>query len=44
MSSDRHEEDFKPRGTWAFVIGFTVLLVILWFTVYLTLLSRGVTT
>ena len=39
-----NEESFKPRGTWALVIGFTIVLVILWFSVYLTLLSRGVTT
>ena len=37
------DETFKPTGTWAFVIGFTILLVLLWFSVYLTLLSRGVT-
>lgn len=39
-----NEESFKPRGTWALVIGFTLVLVLLWFSVYLTLLSRGVTT
>jgi len=38
------DEAFKPKGTWAFVIGFTILLFLLWFSVYLTLLSRGVTT
>lgn len=48
MTSERSDkafdEDFKPTGTWVFVIGFAVLLVLLWFSVYLTLLSRGVTT
>ncbi len=43
MSSEERE-DFKPKGTWAFVIGFTILLVVLWFSVYLTMVSRGVTT
>ena len=43
MSSEE-QEDFKPKGTWAFVIGFTILLVVLWFSVYLTMVSRGVTT
>lgn len=38
------DESFKPRGTWAFVTGFAVLLFIMWFSVYLLLLSRGVTT
>ena len=48
MTSERSDkafdEEFKPVGTWVFVIGFAVLLVFLWFIVYLTLLSRGVTT
>ena len=44
MSSEQNEETFKPRGTWAFVIGFAILLDVLWFSVYLTLLSRGITT
>ncbi len=47
MTSERSDkafdEEFKPIGTWVFVIGFAVLLVFLWFIVYLTLLQRGVT-
>lgn len=38
------EESFKPVGTWALVITFTIILFLLWFSVYLTLLSRGATT
>jgi hypothetical protein len=37
------DESFKPKGTWAFVTGFAVLLFIMWFSVYLLLLSRGIT-
>lgn len=48
MTSDRtdkaFDEEFRPIGTWVFVVGFAVLLFLLWFSVYLTLLSRGVTT
>lgn len=42
--TERDQETFKPRGTWAFVIGLAVLLFVLWLSVYLILLSRGVTT
>ena len=38
------DDDFKPVGTWAIVIGFGVLLFVLWMSVYLILLSRGVNT
>ena len=37
------DEDFKPRGTVAVVILFTVTLVLLWLSVYLILIARGVT-
>jgi len=37
------DESFKPKGTWAFVTGFAVMLFILWFSVYLLVLSRGIT-
>lgn len=43
MPPEMNEETFKPKGTWAFVIGFTILLFIMWFSVYLLLLSRGTT-
>jgi hypothetical protein len=35
--------DFKPRGTIAILIIFLITLVVLWGSVYLILLSRGVT-
>ena len=48
MSAKRDEktfdETFKPKGTWAFVLGFSVLLFLLWMSVYLILLSKGVNT
>ena len=49
MTSERSDkafdEEFRPIGTWVFVIGFAVLLVLLWFFVYyVALLPRGVTT
>lgn len=38
------EEHFKPIGTW-FVLGvFVATMVLLWLSVYVILLSRGVTT
>jgi len=36
-------ESFEPKGTLLIVFIFFVLLVILWGSVYLTLVSRGVT-
>ena len=37
------EEEFEPKGT-VLVLGiFVVVLILLWATVYLILLSRGVT-
>jgi uncharacterized membrane protein len=48
MSVERDEDDFdanfKPVGTWAFVLGFSVLLFVLWMSVYLILLSKGINT
>ena len=38
------EEHFKPSGTLFLLAIFVVLLVLLWFSVYAILLSRGVTT
>jgi hypothetical protein len=37
------KEEFKPRGAMALMLVFFVLLVLLWVSVYLTLLARGVT-
>ncbi len=48
MSVERDADDFdatfKPKGTWAFVLGFAVLLFLLWMSVYLILLSKGINT
>jgi hypothetical protein len=40
--SDKAEE-FQPRGTLVMLFIFMLLLIILWGSVYLILLSRGVT-
>jgi hypothetical protein len=37
------EEDFKPRGTVAIVALFAGTLVLLWLSIYLILIARGVT-
>lgn len=42
--ADGHEEHFKPVGTMFIVAVFVVALVLLWASVYVILLSRGVTT
>lgn len=48
MSVERDEDDFdanfRPIGTWVFVLGFAVLLFVLWMSVYLILLSKGINT
>ncbi len=36
-------EEFKPRGAMALMLIFFVLLILLWASVYLTLLARGMT-
>ena len=41
---NRADEDFKPRGTMAIVALFTATLVLLWLSIYLILIARGVTT
>ena len=38
------EEEFKPIGTVAIVVMFTATLVLLWLSIYLILIARGVTT
>lgn len=37
------DEDFKPRGTVAIVALFAATLVLLWLSIYLILIARGVT-
>ncbi len=41
---DDFDANFKPKGTWVFVLGFAVLLFVLWMSVYLILLSKGINT
>jgi hypothetical protein len=36
-------EDFRPVGTIALLAVFIVVMVLLWFSVYLVMLSRGPT-
>jgi len=43
-SGDDAQADFKPRGTVAFVAAFVVVLMLMWFSIYIILLSRGATT
>ena len=38
------EEEFHPKGTALVLAIFVVVLILLWATVYLILLSRGATT
>jgi len=37
------EGEFKPRGTVAFAAAFVALILLMWFSVYVILLSRGAT-
>jgi hypothetical protein len=43
MGSDHteHEEEFKPKGAVAFFIVLMVFFLVVWFTLYFELLSRG---
>ncbi|MDH5615446.1 MAG: cytochrome c oxidase subunit 2A [Acidimicrobiia bacterium] len=36
-------EEFRPRGTVAILVMFVLAIIILWGSVYVILLSRGVT-
>jgi hypothetical protein len=36
------DEEFKPIGTVAIVVLFTLVLILLWVSVYLILIARGV--
>lgn len=42
--ADVGEEHFKPVGTMVILAMFVAAMVLLWLSVYLILLSRGVTT
>lgn len=35
--------EFEPRGTVAFVAAFVVVLLLMWFSIYIIMLSRGTT-
>jgi len=35
--------EFKPKGTVAFAAAFVALIFLMWFSVYVILLSRGAT-
>ena len=37
------EEEFKPKGTIAIVAMFVATLILLWLSIYLILIARGVT-
>jgi len=37
------QDEFRPKGTVAFVAAFVVVLMLMWFSIYIILLSRGAT-
>lgn len=43
-SGDEPEEHFRPVGTVFVLVVFVAALILLWLSVYVILLSRGVTT
>ena len=42
-SNDTGEEHFKPTGTLFIMVMFVAMIILLWTSVYVILLSRGVT-
>ena len=40
---EEQPEEFRPRGTVAILVMFVLAIIILWASVYVILLSRGVT-
>ncbi|NND02146.1 MAG: cytochrome c oxidase subunit 2A [Acidimicrobiia bacterium] len=42
-ANDAFDEEFKPRGTIAIVAMFVATLILLWLSIYLILIARGVT-
>ncbi len=38
-----NDEEFRPTGTMTVLIIFLVTLIVLWVSIYMILLSRGVT-
>lgn len=43
MEEHKDDEQFHPRGTMIVLLIFVLTLIILWGSVYVILLSRGVT-
>ena len=43
-NGNESQGEFKPRGTVAFAAVFVALIFLMWFSVYIILLSRGATT
>ena len=41
--NEADEKDFQPRGTVAILVMFVLAIIILWGSVYVILLTRGVT-
>lgn len=41
--NEADEEEFQPRGTVAILVMFVLAIIILWGSVYVILISRGVT-
>ena len=40
---DKHHEEFNPKGTLLVLAIFVVTIIVLWGSVYLILLQRGMT-
>jgi hypothetical protein len=43
MRSRGQHEEFRPIGTITILLLYVLIIIVLWGSVYLTLLSRGVT-
>lgn len=43
LRTDEDTEEFHPKGTVAILVMFVLAIIILWASVYVILLSRGVT-
>lgn len=41
--TEQQTEEFHPRGTVAILVMFVLAIIVLWTSVYVILLSRGVT-
>ncbi len=42
-NGNESQGEFRPRGTVAFVAVFVAVLMLMWFSIYIILLSRGAT-